>query len=86
MHWRRTAVESVRPSRFRPPFCPWPECTAHRAPGRGFHRHGFFRRKEDPRRIPRFLVTDPASTVRLPVQSTDQDVPVDRREPEGGSA
>lgn len=38
------------------------------------------------RRIPRFLITDPASTVRLPVQSADQDVPVDRREPEGVSA
>ena len=58
MHWRRTAVESVRPSRFRPSFCPWPECLAHRAPGRGFHRHGFFRRKDDPRRVPRFLCLD----------------------------
>ncbi|MGW6954249.1 type II secretion system F family protein [Streptomyces chartreusis] len=38
------------------------------------------------RRIPRFLITDPASTVRLPVQSADPDVPVDRRESEGVSA
>ncbi|MCZ4603514.1 type II secretion system F family protein [Streptomyces sp. Lzd4kr] len=38
------------------------------------------------RRVPRFLITDPASTVRLPVQSADQDVPVGRREPEGVSA
>ncbi|MFJ2007856.1 type II secretion system F family protein [Streptomyces chartreusis] len=38
------------------------------------------------RRVPRFLITDPASTVRLPVQSADQDVPVDRRDPEGVSA
>ncbi|WP_435216418.1 type II secretion system F family protein [Streptomyces sp. bgisy034] len=37
------------------------------------------------RRVPRFLITDPASTVRLPVQSAEQDVPVDRREPEGVS-
>ncbi|WP_432198853.1 type II secretion system F family protein [Streptomyces sp. bgisy027] len=38
------------------------------------------------RRVPRFLITDPASTVRLPVQSAEQNVPVDRREPEGVSA
>ncbi|MFE4580524.1 type II secretion system F family protein [Streptomyces chartreusis] len=35
------------------------------------------------RRIPRFLITDPASAVRLPVQSAEQDVPVDRRASEG---
>jgi transposase-like protein len=58
MRWRRTAVESVRPSRFRPAFCPWPECDAHLGPGRGFHRHGSFRRKGDPRRVPRFLCLD----------------------------
>ncbi|WP_330358890.1 type II secretion system F family protein [Streptomyces chartreusis] len=38
------------------------------------------------RRIPRFLITDPASTVRLPAQPAKQDVPADRREPEGVSA
>ncbi|MFH8698947.1 type II secretion system F family protein [Streptomyces chartreusis] len=38
------------------------------------------------RRIPRFLITDPASTVRLPVQSADPDVPVDRRDSEGVGA
>ena len=58
MHWRSTSIESVRPSRFRPPFCPWPECSAHRHSGRGFHRHGFFKRKLDPRRVPRFLCLD----------------------------
>lgn len=58
MRWRLRSVESVRPSRFRPPFCPWPDCGAHRNPGRGFHRHGFFRRKKDPRRVPRFLCLD----------------------------
>ena len=58
MRWRCTSVESVRPSRFRPPFCPWPDCVAHRSPGRGFHRHGSFTRRHDPRRVPRFLCLD----------------------------
>ncbi|MCX4564384.1 type II secretion system F family protein [Streptomyces phaeochromogenes] len=35
------------------------------------------------RRIPRFLITDPSSTVRLPAPVTDPDVPVAGREPEG---
>lgn len=35
------------------------------------------------RRIPRFLITDPSSTVRLPAPATEPDVPVAGREPEG---
>lgn len=35
------------------------------------------------RRIPRFLITDPASTVRLPAPAAEADVPVTGREPEG---
>ncbi|MFD4955309.1 type II secretion system F family protein [Streptomyces sp. NPDC058451] len=35
------------------------------------------------RRIPRFLITDPSSTVRLPAPVTEPDVPVAGREPEG---
>ncbi|WP_314223639.1 type II secretion system F family protein [Streptomyces zaehneri] len=35
------------------------------------------------RRIPRFLVTDPSSTVRLPAPATEPDAPVAGREPEG---
>jgi len=58
MRWPRHPAESVRPSRFNPPFCPWPECTAHREPGRGFHRHGSYRKRSDPKRIPRFLCLD----------------------------
>ena len=58
MRWPRHAVESVRPSRFRPPFCPWPECAAHREPGRGFHRHGSYRKRRDPKRVPRFRCLD----------------------------
>ncbi|MFD3373697.1 MULTISPECIES: type II secretion system F family protein [unclassified Streptomyces] len=35
------------------------------------------------RRIPRFLITDPSSTVRLPAPVTEPDVPVAGLEPEG---
>ncbi|MGW4979189.1 type II secretion system F family protein [Streptomyces mirabilis] len=35
------------------------------------------------RRIPRFLITDPSSTVRLPAPAAEPDVPVAGREPEG---
>ncbi|WP_455357098.1 type II secretion system F family protein [Streptomyces sp. SYSU K217416] len=35
------------------------------------------------RRIPRFMITDPSSTVRLPAPAADPDVPVAGREPEG---
>jgi Bacterial type II secretion system protein F domain. len=35
------------------------------------------------RRIPRFLITDPSSTVRLPAPATEPDVPGTGREPEG---
>ncbi|MDQ0956024.1 Flp pilus assembly protein TadB [Streptomyces phaeochromogenes] len=35
------------------------------------------------RHIPRFLITDPSSTVRLPAPVTEPDVPVVGREPEG---
>jgi hypothetical protein len=58
MRWRREPVETVRPSRFFPPFCPWPECAAHRAPGRGFVRFGHFSRQADRRRVPRFRCRD----------------------------
>jgi transposase-like protein len=58
MRWPIRPAEAVRPSRFHPLFCPWPECAAHRAPGRGFQRFGSYRRKNDPRRIPRFRCRD----------------------------
>ncbi|GGX56324.1 type II secretion system F family protein [Streptomyces chartreusis] len=38
------------------------------------------------RRIPRFLITDPASTVRMPAPPAGQGLSVDRRAPEGVSA
>ncbi|MDN3263952.1 type II secretion system F family protein [Streptomyces sp. CSDS2] len=37
------------------------------------------------RRIPRFLVTDPTSTVRLPAAASEPDAPVAVREPEGAA-
>lgn len=55
-------MENVRPCRFRPPFCPWPACRAHRAPGRGFLRYGSYTRAADRRRIPRFRCRDCART------------------------
>jgi transposase-like protein len=58
MRWPRQPVQSVRPSRFLPPFCPWPECPAHRIRGRGFHRFGAYRTQSSPSRIPRFRCLD----------------------------
>ena len=51
------AVEDIDPESFRPPFCPRPECPQHRPstdrPLR-FERDGFYTRKIDRRRVPRF--------------------------------
>jgi len=58
MRWPRLPVQSVRPSRFLPPFCPWPECPAHRSRGKGFHRNGSYRTLSSPSRIPRFVCLD----------------------------
>jgi transposase-like protein len=58
MRWPEQPVQSVRSSRFHPPFCPWPECEAHRARGRGFQRFGSYRTKRSPIRIPRFRCLD----------------------------
>jgi len=60
MRWPVHPIQNVRPSRFLPPFCPWPDCRAHRTRGRGFRRHGWYRTKtkSDPRKIPRFRCKD----------------------------
>ena len=58
MRWPKQSVQSVRPSRFNPPFCPWPECLAHRSRGKGFHRNGSYQTLSSPKRIPRFLCLD----------------------------
>jgi len=58
MRWPQLPVQTVRPSRFFPPFCPWPECQAHRSRGSGFNRYGSYRTKRSPRRIPRFQCLD----------------------------
>ena len=41
-----------------PPFCPHVDCVAHRSTGKGFVRNGYYRRKRDPKRIPRFKCRD----------------------------
>ena len=49
-------MEGTRIDRFRPPHCPWRECTDHR-PSRRYRcsRTGSYRRQADPRRrVPRF--------------------------------
>jgi Flp pilus assembly protein TadB len=38
------------------------------------------------RRVPRFLVTDPTSTVRLPAPAAEPDPPIAAREPEGAAS
>jgi transposase-like protein len=54
MRWPIKSVQTVRPSRFLPPFCPRPDCPAHRGTSSRFHRHGSYRVKSQPRPIPRF--------------------------------
>jgi len=58
VRWPSKPVQNVRPSRFLPPFCPWPECRAHRSRGQGFHRFGSYRTASSPGRIPRFRCLD----------------------------
>jgi len=58
MRWPKHPVSEVRPSRFVPPFCPWPECSAHRSRGRGFQRFGSYRPPRQSIRIPRFRCRD----------------------------
>jgi len=71
MRWPIHHVSSVRPSRFHPPFCPWPDCIAHRARGRGFHRNGWYRKPSDLARIPRFLCLDCERSCSRQTFSTD---------------
>ena len=58
MRWPKHPVCEVRPSRFVPPFCPWPECPAHRTRGHGFQRFGSYRPPRQAIRIPRFRCRD----------------------------
>ena len=58
MRWPSHAIETVRPSRFMPPFCPRPSCVSHRRPGRGFQRNGWYRKPSDHKKIPRFRCRD----------------------------
>jgi transposase-like protein len=70
MRWPKHPAESVRPSRFLPPFCPWPECPAHLGRRSGFQRWGSYRRKKDPARIPRFRCKDCEQTCSRQTFST----------------
>jgi transposase-like protein len=54
MEWPSEAVEEIPAGRFRPRFCPWPACPAHRDHQVLWHRHGFYIRRCDARRVPRF--------------------------------
>jgi len=56
VHWPDQPVERIPPGQFRPPHCPWQECTTHleRLEPFRFERHGVFIRKSDRRVVPRF--------------------------------
>jgi hypothetical protein len=54
MRWPEHPTESVRPSRFWPPHCPWPDCPDHFGRTARFQRNGWYRLLRDPARIPRF--------------------------------
>ena len=60
MKWPTLSVERVRPSRFIPPFCPRPECCAHKGRGSGFNRHGYYKKCSGRVRVrvPRYLCRD----------------------------
>ncbi len=57
MQWPDTPIESIPPETFEPPFCPRPDCSAHRpTPGSptSFSVAGSYNRKCDGRTVPRF--------------------------------
>ena len=70
MRWPKHPISHVRPSRFMAPFCPWPDCTAHRARGKGFQHFGSYRVKRDPARIPRVRCKDCGQTCSRQTFST----------------
>ena len=52
----RELIDGIRPDRFRPTHCPWPDCPAHtkRGPFR-YRRYGFYLRSSGPNhKVPRF--------------------------------
>jgi len=58
MNWPRRSIEHTPREQFKPPHCPWPECTQHLSgPDSQFlyKRNGSYRRKCDGRIVPRFL-------------------------------
>jgi transposase-like protein len=57
MDWPEVPIERSEPRSFRPTYCPWPDCAAHREPDATrvtFSGHGQYVRRCDGRRVPRF--------------------------------
>jgi len=56
MDWPGTAVEKISPQRFKPPFCPNPDCPTNQPDGHPFRWNyiGYYTRKCDRRFIPRY--------------------------------
>jgi transposase-like protein len=55
MQWPRRPVEQIPQKHFRPPHCPWPECSQHRSySGFRYKRDGSYQRLSDGRRVARF--------------------------------
>ena len=72
MDWPEQAVERIPAGEFVPPFCPFPECSAH-DPERveyRYHKHASYFRKSDQRLIPRFRCLDCGRTCSQSTFST----------------
>jgi transposase-like protein len=55
MKWPRRPVEQIPYRQFRPPHCPWPQCTQHHINnGFRYKRSGFYSRLGDRRQVQRF--------------------------------
>ena len=55
MEWPEHPVESIPAARFRPAYCPFADCPAHRDRPPAFRKHASYRRRCDGRRVPRYL-------------------------------
>jgi len=72
MDWPRQAVEQIPANAFVPPFCPFPDCTAHdpRREKYRYHRHASYLRKSDRRLVPRFRCLECGGTCSQATFST----------------
>jgi transposase-like protein len=55
MQWPVERVEDIDPKKFRPPFCPNPQCRQHSGENLWFKRHGTYSRKCDGRVVQRWM-------------------------------